>query len=155
MRPFAFRRTLGVKLALAFAGVLVVMLGSLALVLVETGHAEDAYRGALHWRGAVDGAARQAAGMRQQQASQALYVATSDPRYKREWQAGVNVSDKAGDAVEALHDPTVARIAAGALAADHKHHDTVHKLLFPAVAAGDHEAALKALALADRYVRVP
>jgi methyl-accepting chemotaxis protein len=155
MRPVTFRRTLGVKLALAFAGVLAVMLGSLALVLVESGRADGAYRAALHWRGAVDGAARQAAGTRQQQASQALYVATFDPRYKRQWEAGVAISDKAGEAVEALHDPTVGRIAAGATAADHKHDDTVHKLLFPAVAGGDHEAALQALALADRYVRVP
>jgi methyl-accepting chemotaxis protein len=155
MRPIAFRRTLGVKLALAFTGVLAVMLGSLAVVLVESGRAEDAYRAALHWRGAVDGAARQAAGTRQQQAAQALYVATFDPRYKSQWEAGVAISDKAGDAVEALHDPTVARIAAGATAADHKHDDTVHKLLFPAVARGDRSAALAALAQADRYVRVP
>src|SRR3954466_7090982 len=155
MAPHRLRRSLGLKLALAFAGVLAVMLGSLAIVLVESGRSDAAYKSALSWRRAIDGAARQAAGTRQQQAAQALYVATFDPRYKREWEAGVAISDKAGDAVLALHDPTVARIAAGATAADHKHDDTVHKLLFPAVARGDHAGALAALAQADRFVRAP
>src|SRR3954449_4936915 len=155
MRPLRLRRTLGVKLALAFAGVLAVMLASLAVVLVQSGKADTAYRHALSWRRAIDGAARQAAGTRQQQASQALYVATGDARYKAQWEQGVAISDKAAAAVAALHDPTIARIAAGATAADHKHDASVHGKLFPAMAAGDHEAALAALALADRFVRVP
>jgi methyl-accepting chemotaxis protein len=131
------------------------MLGSLVLVRVETGRAEDAYRHALSWRGAIAGAAQQAAGTRQQQAAQALYVATFQPRYKREWEAGVAMSDAGAKKVQALHDPTIGRIAAGATAADHRHDDAVHGKLFPAVARGDHAAALAALALADRYVRVP
>jgi hypothetical protein len=81
MRPqIALRRTLGVKLALAFAGVLGVMLASLLIVLAETDHAERAHESALAWHSAIAGAAEQAAGTRQQQAAQALYVATFDPR---------------------------------------------------------------------------
>jgi methyl-accepting chemotaxis protein len=155
MRPIRLRRSLGLKLSLAFAGVLAVMLGSLLLVRVETGRAEDAYRHALSWRGAIAGAAQQAAGTRQQQAAQALYVATFEARYKHEWEAGVAISDAGAKQVAALHDPAITRIAAGATAADHRHDDTVHGKLFPAVARGDHAAALAALALADRYVRVP
>ncbi len=155
MRPLRLRRTLGVKLGLAFAGVLVVMLASLGLVLVKSSEASHAYERALGWKTAVDGAARQAAGTRQQQASQALYVATGEERYKQEWEAGVAISDKAGAAVDALHDPTVSRIAAAATAADHKHDDTVHKQLFPAMQRGDMVAAKAALLLADKYVRVP
>src|SRR4051794_18354326 len=99
MRPLRLRRTLGVKLGLAFAGVLAVMLASLALVLVKSSEASHAYGRALAWKTAVKGAARQAAGTRQQQASQALYVATGEPRYKQEWEAGVAISDKASAAV--------------------------------------------------------
>src|SRR3954449_13179038 len=87
MRPLRLRRTLGVKLGLAFAGVLAVMLASLALVLVKSSEASHAYERALAWKAAVEGSAKQAAGTRQQQASQALYVATGEVRYKQEWQA--------------------------------------------------------------------
>src|SRR4051812_7090229 len=155
MPPLRLRRTLGVKLGLAFAGVLAVMLASLAVVLVKSSEASQAYERALGWKTAVQGAARQAAGTRQQQAAQALYVATGEPRYKAEWEQGVEISDKAGKAVDALHDPTVSRISAAATAADHKHDDTVHTKLFPAMARGDMVAAKAALALADKYVRVP
>src|ERR1700761_8511332 len=116
MRSHLPRRTLGLKLGLAFAGVLAVMLGSLAVVLVQAQSANDAYQHALRWRSAVDGAARQAAGTRQQQAAQALYVATGQLRYKREWEAGVAISDQAEKAVDALHDPTVTKIATAASA---------------------------------------
>src|SRR4051794_36702833 len=88
MRPLRFRRTLGLKLGLAFAGVLAVMLASLGVVLVESARSDAAYTSALSWRRAIDGAARQAAGTRKQQAAQALYVATSGLRFKREWEAG-------------------------------------------------------------------
>jgi methyl-accepting chemotaxis protein len=155
MRTSPIRLTLGRKLGLAFAGVLLVMLGSLVVVLIQSGSASSAYQRAIRWNDAVSGSAAQAAGTRQQMAAQALYVATFDPRYKAEWQAGVDKAEKAAEAVEALHDPTVTKIARGATAADEKHDDSVHKLLFPAVARGDHAAALQALALADKYVRVP
>src|SRR4051812_4204305 len=84
----------GLKLGLAFAAVLAVMLGSLGLVLVKADHAAKGYERAIGWRAAVAGASNQAAGTRQQQASQALYVATGDPRYKQEWQQGVEKAEK-------------------------------------------------------------
>jgi methyl-accepting chemotaxis protein len=155
MRTPPIRLTLGLKLGLAFAGVLLVMLCSLVMVLVQSGKASTAYRQAIHWNDAVSGSAAQAAGTRQQQAAQALYVATFEPRYKAEWQAGVEKAEAAAKSVEALHDPTVTRISRGATAADEHHDASVNKQLFPAVARGDHAAALQALALADKYVRVP
>jgi methyl-accepting chemotaxis protein len=155
MRIPAIRRTLGLKLAAAFAGVLAVMLSALAVVLVQSGKADTAYHDAIAWNQAVDGAGAQAAGTRQQQAAQALYVATFDPRYKAEWLAGVATAERASAAVQKLNDPTIARIAKAATAADEKHDASVNKLLFPAVARGDHAAAVDALVLADRYVRIP
>ncbi len=149
------RLTLGLKLGLAFAGVLAVMLGSLAVVLVKSSEASSAYERAIAWKGAVVGAASQAAGTRQQQASQALYVATGDKRYKAEWEAGVEAAERAGASVEALHDPTVTRIAQGATAADRKHDQSVNDKLFPAMEAGDIAGAHAALLLADKYVRIP
>jgi methyl-accepting chemotaxis protein len=155
MRTSAIRRTLGLKLGLAFAAVLAIMLCALVIVLVQSGKADSAYHDAIAWNQAVAGAAKQADGTRQQQAAQALYVATSEPRYKAEWEAGVAKGEAGGAAVETLHDANVTRIAQGATAADHQHDATVNKELFPAVARGDHAAALKALAKADRFVRVP
>src|SRR3954468_20569627 len=72
MRP---RLTLGLKLGLAFAGVLAVMLISLAVVSIQSGKADAAYHDAIAWNAAVAAAGEQASGARQQQAAQALYVA--------------------------------------------------------------------------------
>src|SRR3954451_2820152 len=155
MSSLRLRRTLGVKLGLAFAAVLAIMLGSLGMVLVKSSHAANAYERAINWKVAVEGAAQQAAGTRQQQAAQALYVATGDKRYKAEWEQGVANSEKAGKSVEALHDPQVTKIAQTATAADEKHDATVHSKLFPAMDRGDYAAANAALKLADRYVRIP
>jgi methyl-accepting chemotaxis protein len=149
------RLRLAAKLGLAFAGVLAVMLASLALVLQKSSQASQAYERAIAWKSAVDGAANQAAGTRRQQAAQALYVATGEERYKREWQAGVDAAEKAGAAVEALHDPVVGKLAAGATSADQKHDAAVNKELFPAMERGDAAAALAALQRADKFVRVP
>src|SRR4051794_13301774 len=95
----SLRLRLGAKLGLAFTGVLAVMLASLAIVLQKSSEASHAYERAIAWKSAVQGAAEQADGTRQQQATQALYVATGDVRYKREWQAGVDASEKAGASV--------------------------------------------------------
>src|SRR5690349_21551520 len=81
MRSASIRLSLGLTLALAFAGVLAVMLCSLVLVLVKSDEASRAYNHAISWDSAVTGAAAQAAGTRQQQSAQALYVATFLPRY--------------------------------------------------------------------------
>jgi methyl-accepting chemotaxis protein len=155
MRTSAIRRTLGLKLGLAFAAVLALMLSALIIVLVQSGKADSAYHDAIAWNQAVEGAAEQAEGTLQQQYSQALYVATGEARYKAEWEAGVVKAERAGATVEKLHDPTVTRIVHGATAADAKHDAAVTKSLFPAVSRGDHAAALKALARADVFVRVP
>src|SRR4051812_48776968 len=155
MPSLRLRRTLGVKLGLAFAAVLAIMLASLGMVLLKSSHAADAYERAIAWKTAVEGAAKQAAGTRQQQSSQALYVATGDKRYKAEWEQGVEIAETAGKSVEALHDPQVTKIAQTATAADEKHDETVNTKLFPAMARGDYAAAGEALKLADRYVRIP
>jgi methyl-accepting chemotaxis protein len=155
MGPPAIRRSLGLKLGLAFTSVLAVMLLALVVVLVQSGKADSAYKDAIAWQGAVHEAAEQAAGRFLQQSAQALYVATGDARYKAEWEAGVAKAERAGAAVEKLNDPTVTRIMQGATAADEKHDAAVTESLFPAVARGDHAAALKALAQADAFVRVP
>ena len=82
MPSLPLRRTLGLKLGLAFAAVLAVMLASLGLVLIKSSNAAEAYERAIAWKDAVAGASEQAAGTRQQQASQALYVATGEATYK-------------------------------------------------------------------------
>src|SRR6185312_6787689 len=107
--------------------------------------AGHAWRAAMRWDRAVAGADRQLRGTQQQMAAQALYVATFDPRYKAEWEAGVAMSDRGAAAVDALHDPTIGRISATANAADHRHDAAVNTRLFPAVARRDHAAALAAL----------
>src|SRR5689334_21878601 len=155
MRPFPVRRTLGVKLGLAFAAVLAIMLSSLGLVLLKSAHAADAYERAVAWKSALEGANAQAAGTRQQQSSQALYVATGEVRYKREWQAGVEAAEAAGAAVEKLHDPKIAEISRTATEADRKHDESVNDKLFPAMERGDAAGAHAALLLADKYVRIP
>ena len=153
--PLNLRLRLGAKLGLAFTGVLAVMLASLVVVLQKSSDASHAYERAISWKSAVEGAAEQADGTRQQQASQALYVATGNPRYKREWQAGVDAAEKAGAAVEALNDPVITKLASGATTADQKHDASVNDKLFPAMERGDGAAAHAALLLADKYVRVP
>jgi methyl-accepting chemotaxis protein len=149
------RLRLGAKLGLAFAGVLAVMLASLVLVLQKSSQASASYERAIAWRTALEGAADQADGTRQQQAAQALYVATGEVRYKREWEAGVAAGERGGAAVEKLHDPVVSKLAAGATVADQNHDKTVNSKLFPAMASGDTAAAHAALLEADKYVRVP
>src|SRR3954453_20602793 len=135
MSSLRLRRTLGVKLGLAFAAVLAIMLGSLGMVLLKSSHAANAYERAINWKVAVDGAAKQAAGTRQQQAAQALYVATGDKRYKAEGEQGVEISETAGKSFEALHDPQVTKIPQTATAADEKHDATVNSKRFPAMEA--------------------
>ena len=82
-------------------------------------------------------------------------MATGEPRYKREWQAGVDAAEKAGAAVEALRDPVVGSLAAGATTPNSSMTPTVNDKLFPAMAAGDDAAAHAALPPADEYVRAP
>jgi methyl-accepting chemotaxis protein len=147
--------TLGRKLGLAFAAVTAIFVVAMVLVLFLNAKVESTWEQTLRWQAADEGAALQVRGTQQQMAAQALYVATGEPRYKAEWEAGVALSDRGAKAVDALHDPTTTRIASSANAADHTHDATVNGTLFPAVARGDHAAALAALRVADRAVRVP
>src|SRR5919199_6351055 len=144
MRNKNFRWTVGRRLALGFG-----------VALGLSAPAGRQWRAATHWDAAVAGATEQLRGTQQQMAAQGLYVATGAPRYKAEWEQGVAISNRGAAAVGALHDPTIAKIANTANAADHEHDAAVHEHLFPAVAAGDRAAALAALHQADRFERVP
>ena len=86
--------------------------------------------------------------------AQAHLVATMDPRFEADFDRGVEQSNQGAARVAALHDPVVTRISATANAADHTHDATVGDKLFPAVEAGDRDAALAALETADRAVGV-
>jgi methyl-accepting chemotaxis protein len=147
--------TLGRKLGLAFAAVIAIFAIAMLLVLLLNAKVQTTWEQTLRWQHADEGAALQIRGTQQQMGAQALYVATGDQRYKDEWEAGVALSDRGARAVDALHDPTTTKIADGANTADHTHDATVNDKLFPAVARGDHEAALAALAVADKAVRTP
>jgi methyl-accepting chemotaxis protein len=98
------------------------------------------------------GAAQQVSGIQAQMRAQAQLATTFDKRYERAFQAGVDTGNKGSAAVEALHDPVVATISREANLADHAHDAAVVDELFPAAAAGDRAATLKALAEADAAV---
>ena len=151
----SFKWTVGRTLALGFGTVTAIFVVAIAVALSFSASAGTEWRNATHWDRAVAGSNDQLRGTQQQMAAQALYVATGAPRYKAEWERGVEISDRGAAAVGALHDPTVSRIANTANAADHKHDAAVNERLFPAVASGDHAAALAALEQADSFVRVP
>jgi methyl-accepting chemotaxis protein len=153
--PFLRNLPVARKLYVSFAAVAVLFGAALAATLILGSSAKGAWKHALAWNKAADGSQLQIKGTRQQLAAQALYVATFDPKYKQEWEDGVGIADKGTQIVSSLGDPVIAKIATSANTADHHHDDTVHKLLFPAVAKGDHKAAVAALRLADHFVRIP
>src|SRR6185369_3992275 len=150
-----FRWTIGRKLAVAFGAVVVLFSAALILAVPMQSKANHSWQQLDRWQKGQDAIAKEVTGARTQQAAQALYAATFDPKYKAEWERGVAIADAGATAADALHDPTVAKIANSAKAADHLHDENVHNKLFPAVAAGDHAAALAALREVDRYVRGP
>jgi len=152
---FSWRATLGRKMAAGFGVVTLVLVTTTVSGLKLSDNTEKAWEKAGEWDKAITATQEQIRGTRQQLAAQALLVSTFDPKYKREWLAGVEISNKASKVINGLHDPTITKISAKANAADHEHDATVNDRLFPAVAAGDHEAALAALRDADRFVRVP
>ncbi|HWH95630.1 MAG TPA: methyl-accepting chemotaxis protein [Baekduia sp.] len=153
--PHLFRWTIGRKLAVAFGAIVVLFSAALLLAVAMQSSANRSWQELQRWQQGQDAIAKQVTGSREQQAAQALYAATFDPKYKAEWERGVAISDAAAAAADKLHDPTIAKIAAGAQAADHLHDANVTKKLFPAVARGDHAAALAALRKVDHYVRGP
>jgi methyl-accepting chemotaxis protein len=147
--------SVGAKLYGSFAIVAILFVAALATTLILDRSAQSAWKHTRVWDAAVTGSQTQIKGTREQMAAQALYVATFLPRYKAEWEAGVATSDRGAKAVQALGDPGISSIAARANTADHHHDATVHGRLFPAVARGDHRAAVAALRAADGFVRVP
>jgi methyl-accepting chemotaxis protein len=151
----ALRWTIGRKLAVAFSAVVLLFVAALGLALTMQSSANRSWEQLQHWQRGQDAIARSVTGARIQQSAQALYAATGDLRYRREWERGVAISDAGAKAAATLHDRTIEQIAASAKAADHLHDKNVNERLFPAVERGDGAATLAALRKVDRYVRGP
>src|SRR5919108_5862772 len=107
-----FKWTVGRRLAVGFGTVTAIFVVAIAVALILSAAAGRAWRDATHWDRAVAGSSLQLRGTQQQMAAQALYVATGEPRYKAEWEAGVARSNRGAEAVAALHDATIAKVAA-------------------------------------------
>jgi methyl-accepting chemotaxis protein len=153
--PSLFRWTIGRKLAAAFGAIVILFSAALIVAVATQSSANRSWEQLQHWQRGQDAIAQAVTGARIQQAAQALYAATGDPKYKAEWEHGVAISDAGAKAAATLHDPTIKRIADSAQAADHLHDANVNGKLFPAVARGDRAATLSALRKVDRYVRGP
>ncbi len=157
MPTLRLRRTLGLKLGLAFAGVLAVMLGSLGPRPREVRPTpSQAYEHAIAWKDAIDGASNQAAGTRQQQA-----VAGALRRHRRralQGRVGGGRRDRRAQRRRGREAQRPDRHRASPRARPRPTASTTppsHEKLFPAMERGDTAAAHDALLLADRYVRVP
>ncbi len=137
--------------------------GALTLILMATtgaslylgGKTEKAWEDSGRWDTALAASQKQIDGTKQQLASQALYVATGDEKYKKAWLAGVAQAEKAGETIAKLKNPTITKISETANEADRKHDAAVNDKLFPAMDAGNTAAALAALRDADKNVRIP
>jgi methyl-accepting chemotaxis protein len=151
----SLRWTIGRKLAAGFGAVVVLFVTALVLSMQLSHNADSQWKQLLRWDKGLAGVTKQVEGTRIQLGAQALYVATFDPKYKAEWEHGVAVADAGAKDARVVNDPTIDRIAHAAQTADHLHDENVTKRVFPAVARGDHGAALAALRAVDRYVRVP
>src|SRR3954464_11237088 len=110
----SFRLRLGAKLGLAFTCVLAVMLASLLLVSQKSAEASHAYERAVAWKSAVEGAAAQAAGTRQQKASQGPLRRDGRRALQARMAGGRRRGRQGRRVVQALHDPVIAKLAAGA-----------------------------------------
>jgi methyl-accepting chemotaxis protein len=144
--------SLGRKLGAAFAAVCALFLIAIVVSLAFAGKANDRWNETLAISKAEQGAVHQIQGIRAQMRAQAQLAATLDTRYEKAFEAGVEAGNEGTAAVEALHDPVVAKISGDANAADHQHDAAVSDQLFPAAERGDRAAALKALATADAAV---
>jgi methyl-accepting chemotaxis protein len=147
--------TVGRKLAAGFGAVCVVFVVALAVTLSLSSSAQGAWNRAMSWDEAVEASTHQVSGTELQMASQALYVATGDRRYRADWHRGVATAETAAKAIARLGDQELADISAAAATADRKHDASVRRRLFPAVDRGDRAGAVAALRQADTYVRVP
>jgi methyl-accepting chemotaxis protein len=156
MNPLAnFHWTVGRKLAAGFGAVCAIFLVAIVVTLTLSSSSQSDWQHAMSWDASIDASAEQVRGAQMQMASQALYVATGDRRYRADWNRGVAIAEKAAKVIEALGDPELQKISRDATAADRKHDASVHELLFPAMDRGDQKAAVAALRRADTFVRVP
>jgi methyl-accepting chemotaxis protein len=146
--------TIGRKLGAAFGAVCLLFTVALAATLIYTARANSQWAKVVAVGQADQGAAAQREGTRAQMSAQAHLVATMDTKFERDFEQGVAASDAGSKRVAALHDPQVTEISNSANDADHTHDATITKELFPAVERGDREAALAALAKADKAVGV-
>jgi methyl-accepting chemotaxis protein len=144
--------TLGRKLGAAFAAVCALFLIAIGASLILVSKADERWHETLALSKAEQGAAHQIQGIRAQMRAQAQLAATLDTKYEKAFEAGVDAGNEGTAAVEALHDPVVAKISGDANTADHQHDAAVSDQLFPAAERGDRAAALKALATADAAV---
>jgi methyl-accepting chemotaxis protein len=150
-----FHWTVGRKLAVGFGAVCAIFVVAIVVTLTLLSRSQDNWVSAGAWDAAVAAAVQQNAGVQLQLASQGLYVATGDRRYRADWNRGGTMADEAAKVLADVRDPEVPRIAADAKAADERAEAVVRQRLFPAVERGDHAAAVAALRQADRLVRVP
>jgi methyl-accepting chemotaxis protein len=147
--------TVGRKLAAGFGAVCAIFVVAIVVTLSLSTSAESAWENAMSWHESIDASAEQLRGTQLQMASQALYVATGNRRYRADWNTGVETAEKAAKVIEGLGDPEIEKISADATAADRKHDASVRQRLFPAMDRGDRAAAVAALRQADGFVRVP
>jgi methyl-accepting chemotaxis protein len=150
-----FRWTVGRKLAAGFGAVCAIFVVAIVVTLTLASASQDDWVSAGNWDGAVAAAVRQNAGVQLQLASQGLYVATGDRRYRDDWNRGAAMADEAAKDLANVGDAAVPPIAADAAAADRRAEQVVRQRLIPAVERGDHAAAVRALREADKLVRVP
>ncbi|MEA2222682.1 MAG: methyl-accepting chemotaxis protein, partial [Solirubrobacteraceae bacterium] len=149
------RWTVGRKLAAGFAAVCAIFVIALVVTLHFQSVAETEWEDAMAWDNLVQHATDQLRSTQAQMASQALYVATGERRYRAEWNTAAVAAESAHKALVRGNDPELKSLSDGALAADLRHDAGVKTRLFPAMERGDHAAAVVALRHADVDVRVP
>jgi methyl-accepting chemotaxis protein len=150
-----FHWTVGRKLAAGFGAVCAIFLVAIFVSLSLSSASQNDWHNATSWDKSVNASAEQVRGTQVQMASQALYVATGDRRYRADWNRGVAIAEAGAKIIESLGDPQLKTISQDATAADRKHDASVRQRLFPAMDRGDHAAAVAALRQADSFVRVP
>jgi methyl-accepting chemotaxis protein len=149
------RWTIGRKLGAGLAAVVAVFLVAIGLALAFSSSAESSFEHTQRWDEAVEGAAEQIEGIQEQISAEALYAATFDPKYKAQFEQGVQKANKAAKAIEALGDPVIEHLTAQANAADHHQDSIVSETLVPAVESGNRTVVQLALQDADRNARIP
>src|SRR3954447_10585109 len=134
--------SIGNKLAAAFGAVCAIFVVAIVVTLSLSSSAQRAWQNAMSWDSSIDASAEQIRGTQLQMASQALYTATGERRYRADWNRGVAIAENGAKRIERLGDPELRKISGDATAADRKHDASVHRHLFPAMDRGDHAAAV-------------